>query len=117
MRATSHQDISNAVRKWPRPERNGRVYNEVIVAHMLTISTAAGSSSRIDFSTARPGEPLKTKPKTICWRSRIQDIPAQIQVHNCASIQLHCSVGTFACMSVFLLKVGGRRFVISGFGG
>src|SRR5919112_6038932 len=67
---------------------------------MLTIRTAAGSRSRVAFSTAMPGDPLKTKPNTSCWRSRIQDIPDHIQVHSCASIQLHCSVGGVDCMSV-----------------
>src|SRR3954466_7579411 len=76
---------------------------------MLTTSTAAGSSSSVAFSTAIPGEPLKMKPNTRCWRSRIQDNPDHIQVHSWVTIQLHCSVGTVDCMSVSPLRRGGQK--------
>src|SRR3954463_8945278 len=68
---------------------------------MPTMSTAAGNRRRVAFSTATPGEPLKMKPNTSCWRSRIQDNQAQIQVHSWVTIQLHCSVGIVACIRVF----------------
>src|SRR3954464_2989312 len=62
-----------------------------MVAHMLTRSTAAGSSNRVAFSTADPAVPSKMNPNTRFWRSRIQDIPDHIQLHSWVSIQLHCS--------------------------
>src|SRR3954468_1417850 len=68
---------------------------------MPTMSTAAGRRSSVALRTAIPGEPLKMKPNTSCWRSRIQDNPAHIQVHSWVTIQLHCSVGIVACIRVF----------------
>src|SRR3954468_14214695 len=70
-----------------------------MVAHMLTRSTAAGSSSRVAFRTENPAVPSKMNPNTRRWRSRIQDIPDHIQLHSWVSIQLpswvsiqlHCS--------------------------
>src|SRR6185503_11378253 len=85
--------------------RNGSVYKDVIVAHMLVMSTATGSNSRVALTAMSPGEPLNTKPKTSLWRSRIQDIPAQLVLQSWVNIQLHWSGWTVWTVS----RVGSMR--------
>src|SRR5437870_5500144 len=93
MRTASHQDISSAARKRPRPERNGMVYSETIVPHTPATSTVAGKkSSKTLPSTSQKDDPVTTRWNTCACQSTIQDRPPQIHPQTVWRIQLHCSV-------------------------
>src|SRR5689334_3909205 len=57
-RPASHQVMSRADRKCPRPERNGSVYNEAAVHHAPAISTSTGTSSTTHVKRRDTGCPL-----------------------------------------------------------
>src|SRR3954467_2489461 len=57
-RPASHQVMSSAERKCPRPERNGSVYNEAAVHHAPAINTRTGTSSTTHVKRRDAGCPL-----------------------------------------------------------
>src|SRR5512143_2246859 len=76
MRPASHHETSRAVRKPPRPERNGSVYSEAMVHHSAATSSAQGSRMRAHFTTTIAGlGPERTNPSAALSKSRIQVKP------------------------------------------
>src|SRR2546425_13209144 len=106
MRTASHQDMSSAARKRPRPVRNGMVYSENNVLLMPKTSTVGGKKTNKTFPTMFKKESPKTIVRnTSACQSTIQVGPLQIQPHTVWRIQLHCSVWAApigVCMSVSL---------------
>src|SRR2546425_4027857 len=104
MRTASHQDMSIAARKRPRPERNGMVESETIVPQTPATSTVAGKKSNKTLPTICQKEsPESTVRNTSACQSTIHDRPPQIQPHTVWRIQLHCSVCAVpsgCCMSI-----------------
>src|SRR5438445_1118146 len=93
MRTASHQDMSSAARKRPRPERNGMVYSDTIVPHTPATSTVAGKKSSRNLPAASQNEdPVITSRNTCACQSTIHDRPPQTHPQTVWRIQLHCSV-------------------------
>src|SRR2546430_7844042 len=93
MRTASHQDMSTAARKRPRPDRNGMAKSETIVPHTPATSTVAGKKSNKNFpTTCQKESPYNTHRNTSACQSTIQDRPLQTQPETVWRIQLHCSV-------------------------